>query len=79
LVRAELSEVRRNWNQTLQGEASKNSTDTVLASKVSGPLAGHRIIVMEKCYTVKKSLSFFSSPAGMQLTKLSLDGKNLII
>jgi hypothetical protein len=34
LVRAELSEVRRNWNQTLQGEASKSNTDNVLATKV---------------------------------------------
>jgi hypothetical protein len=29
-----------------------------------------------KVYTVKKSLAVFPSPAGMSLTKLSLDGKN---
>ena len=26
--------MRRNWNQTLQGEATKSTTDTVLATKV---------------------------------------------
>ncbi len=30
-------------------------------------------------YTVKKRFAIFPSPAGMSLTKLSLDGNNLII
>jgi hypothetical protein len=30
-------------------------------------------------YTVKKGLAIFPTPAGMSLTKLSLDGNNLII
>jgi hypothetical protein len=34
--------------------------------------------VLNDLYTVKKGLSF-PSPAGMSLTRLSLDGSNLII
>jgi hypothetical protein len=33
-------------------------------------------IYQSLCYTVKKRLKIFPSPAGMSLTKVSLDGNN---
>ncbi len=44
-----------------------------------GVLLGHQGVRFGNLYTVKKRLATFPCPAGMSLTKLSLDGNNLNI
>jgi hypothetical protein len=48
---------------------------TLVQQKARGPKLQS---YMEIQYTVRKRLIIFLSPAGMSLTKLSLDGNNLI-